>query len=479
MVRSFFVFILLFTFFTGCSTKEERVIHVDQPIKHELQPTTKKSLQPSLHVIAPSGATVKILNIKPKYYDGIELDAGNYLIEVSKKGYQKFTKWLQIDKPLTYKVELHKQLNIQTFNWKFDNQQFYTLYDKKTDLIWALPTPYVDYVEKYKPTEYLPKTIGVISKWPKINRAKFNTLIYSGNFREKGNSYLFSKNNSMVLYLQSKRDSQKQSYDSLSHLTLNGVKNSWDIPTLQDLQRNNPFKEYQQYYQVVWNKGNIVKMNLPLLYTYKAKDGYRTNGAFGYKKNKKLYNGVQSSYIKKLSHAQGISLITPVRKKSSEADAIVYDSSLSLDEKFAQLYKLIGSTTQTAKTLLGDPKFKDIRYNKKTGKLEAILYSTTNSFHKKIALKIKRKNFQDLKEKLLEERLIPVVKLSVKKGHLAYKSLTLQRNRIQEKEAYREAKRSENINFYREYIKRYPKAPEAKKLKALIEKEYRSKYTSL
>lgn len=283
----------------------------------------------------------------------------------------------------------------------------------------------------------------------------------------------------MVLYLQSKRDSQKQGFDSLSRLTLNGLNNSWSIPTLQDLQRNNPFKKYQQYYQVVWNKGNIVKMNLPLLYSYRAKDGYLTNGTLGYKKNKNLYNGAQSSYIKQLPHAQGISLITPVRKKSSDVDAIVYDSTLSIDEKFMQLYALLGSTTKTAKALLGDPKFKDIVYNKKTGKLEATLYSTTNNFHKKISLKTKQKNFLDLKEKLLEERLVPVIKLSVKNGHLRYKSFTLQPNRVQEIEAYREAKRSENINFYREYIKRYPKAPEAKKLKTLIEKEYKNKYTSL
>ncbi|MBL0717278.1 MAG: SUMF1/EgtB/PvdO family nonheme iron enzyme, partial [Desulfosarcina sp.] len=43
-----------------------------------------------------SGATIKVLNIGPKFYQGIELDAGTYKIKVSKRGYISKTEMVDI-----------------------------------------------------------------------------------------------------------------------------------------------------------------------------------------------------------------------------------------------------------------------------------------------------------------------------------------------------------------------------------------------
>lgn len=44
----------------------------------------------------PPGARVRILNIKPRYHDGIELTPGSYLIEVSNKGYVTEKRWIRV-----------------------------------------------------------------------------------------------------------------------------------------------------------------------------------------------------------------------------------------------------------------------------------------------------------------------------------------------------------------------------------------------
>lgn len=46
---------------------------------------------------SPDSARVRILNIKPKFYQGIVLEPGKYHIEVSAIGYKTHRKWIEID----------------------------------------------------------------------------------------------------------------------------------------------------------------------------------------------------------------------------------------------------------------------------------------------------------------------------------------------------------------------------------------------
>ncbi len=45
----------------------------------------------------PEDARVRILNIRPRYHDGIELKPGRYLIEVSKPGFRTVKRWIRLD----------------------------------------------------------------------------------------------------------------------------------------------------------------------------------------------------------------------------------------------------------------------------------------------------------------------------------------------------------------------------------------------
>ena len=59
----------------------------------------------------PSGATVKVLNITPKFYQGMKLDAGTYKIKVLKKGYISKTELIDIaaGKTVDLYMELEKE----------------------------------------------------------------------------------------------------------------------------------------------------------------------------------------------------------------------------------------------------------------------------------------------------------------------------------------------------------------------------------
>ncbi len=464
MLRNFLLSVgFIALFFHGCGSTNPAPKVVQKPLEQNVtKPTT-----PSLTVNAPQGATIKILNIKPKYYDGIELEDGNYLIEVSKQGYQTYKTWIEVNKPTTYDVVLKKLIDVPTFIWNYSDEQFYTLYDQKTDLIWALPSEYIDYVKQNEPQEFLPKTIGATSrKWPIISRTKFNTIIYSGN-----------KN--LTRYFRSKRDSYKEYFTSLDKLAINGVKSSWRVPKKEEIYKSNPFEPYQKYFQLIWNKGNLVKMNVPVVYTQTNKKGHIYTSALGYKRKNKLYNGAKSSYIQNLSYSNNVALVTPVRGKNSQIDAIVYDQDLSVSEKFSALHELLHSSKKAIKVLLGDPKLSKLYYDKKAKRLRGILSSTTNNFHTRFSVKTDPKNYEELKEKILDNRVVPVVRVELKNGELHYRYLTLKLNKVKKIEEYKEAKRSKNINFYREFIRLYPKTKEAKNLQKLIDQEYKSKYSSL
>ncbi|NMR26362.1 PEGA domain-containing protein [Pseudoalteromonas sp. NEC-BIFX-2020_015] len=91
---------------SGCATSSK----VEQPQKPIEQPTpvVEETISPiSLTVItSPEDALIRIMNIRPKYKAGIELDEGEYDVEVSKDGYLTYRRWITIDKKTILTIEL-------------------------------------------------------------------------------------------------------------------------------------------------------------------------------------------------------------------------------------------------------------------------------------------------------------------------------------------------------------------------------------
>ena len=70
---------------------------VKKGVVQEGQPQGPSKATLSLTVqTTPANAKVRVLNIKPKYYDGIELAPGSYHVEVSKGGYQTQRVWVEL-----------------------------------------------------------------------------------------------------------------------------------------------------------------------------------------------------------------------------------------------------------------------------------------------------------------------------------------------------------------------------------------------
>lgn len=63
---------------------------------------------PFLLDVKPKDATVKIMNIKPKYYEGMILSAGSYDIKVYRSGYHPQRTWINHD-GRKHKIELEQE----------------------------------------------------------------------------------------------------------------------------------------------------------------------------------------------------------------------------------------------------------------------------------------------------------------------------------------------------------------------------------
>jgi len=90
-------------------------------IKKELSKTKIKKSKVkyySLYTeVSPKKAKIRILNIKPKYKNGIKLKKGKYHVEISKNGYSTISKWIEIkNKNIKFKVKLKKkkQVNVNS-----------------------------------------------------------------------------------------------------------------------------------------------------------------------------------------------------------------------------------------------------------------------------------------------------------------------------------------------------------------------------
>jgi hypothetical protein len=84
--------------------------------RFSVQPETDTAEKGNLFVsTVPANARIRILNIKPKFRQGIELDPGKYLIEVSQTGYQAVKRWETLDtkEKKTLEIRLEKQKLLQ------------------------------------------------------------------------------------------------------------------------------------------------------------------------------------------------------------------------------------------------------------------------------------------------------------------------------------------------------------------------------
>ena len=81
---------------------------------------------------SPSNAKVSITNIKVRYYAGIQLSAGKYMLKVSKAGYFTKTGSVNLQSDLSIRINLKKKQNIKQVS--LNNSDIYI--DSQTSLMW-------------------------------------------------------------------------------------------------------------------------------------------------------------------------------------------------------------------------------------------------------------------------------------------------------------------------------------------------------
>ena len=392
----FFITFFFIVFLTACATQQKRVPKVMPKVVQEkkLEVKKKKASEYKLSIVTQKGARIRILNIKPKYYDGIVLKPGNYLIEVSKPGYLQKKKWIKLEDDLQMEMYLKKIQNpfdtsyfhyVKKVSWYNTDELFVPVYDKKNNLVWAFPKEYLWFVSNKHPKKPLKNTLLVEGlPWPKIVSAKLQTPIYTGYYRYKGRNFLFKNKNSFSICQGSKEIECKKNVASLKGLLLNGRQLEWRLPKETEILKNNPFKKYQKYFEISYKRNKKFKMNIPLLYTRLKKNRFYSNGALAYQYNNKtkLYDGLVLHSTNEeteaenihfaLNHAKNFALLLPVRKKKGFYDSIIFHPNLDAFEKFkalssALIKKRVKSTgvkassiaqemaTKAMKMLFGDP----------------------------------------------------------------------------------------------------------------------------
>lgn len=95
----------------GCKATENKQtddVVVTETVQEVVEEVVEVEALPTSLTIetAPTDARVRIMNIKPVYYDGIELAEGKYDVLVTKPGYKPKRMWIEVNKATFAEVEL-------------------------------------------------------------------------------------------------------------------------------------------------------------------------------------------------------------------------------------------------------------------------------------------------------------------------------------------------------------------------------------
>ncbi len=96
-------------------------------------------------------ATIRILNIKPKYSDGMWLSPGQYHIQITQPGYKTYEKWITVDNDITLNIQLKISISKAngTISWLKEEHLFST-----GDRIWYYAEDEAEKMNWQAATEY-------------------------------------------------------------------------------------------------------------------------------------------------------------------------------------------------------------------------------------------------------------------------------------------------------------------------------------
>jgi len=164
--------------------------------------------------VNPLNSRIRIMNIQPKYHDGILLKQGKYRINITKSGYKKYDKWINLnsDKQLTINLE---KVNISQQSYT-GNKPSYNFSDKQVSLAKEKCRDYSRTVNRYKRCvkkelkKFVPSTARDFNlKYPNIL-----PLSSKSNSSSKQQTTYVTKVNSSKPNMSNLSSSERQSIES-------------------------------------------------------------------------------------------------------------------------------------------------------------------------------------------------------------------------------------------------------------------------
>lgn len=280
-----------------------------------------------LSIDAPNGAKIQIVNLECEYTSDMWLPRGKYNIKATKNGLRTYENIINLDSDKSIKIEMPKDYLtlVEKIVWETKNEPFFQLYDQKTNLIWALQTSYVDYIDRYNPSI----TTEVIA-YPRRGLVKVKPISTIFEYRDK--LYLHPAD------FEVRGITKGKFLGNLSHFEIGLQTVKWDIPEFDTVETSNPFKKYQKYFRN-YELGYSC-YNIGIQTSYEKYFGLRYScGQPTYKdlkfiacKNNSFYNGILTEGID--GHYP---IVIPVRPLSTEYDTIIFDQRLSPINKLEKL----------------------------------------------------------------------------------------------------------------------------------------------
>lgn len=169
-----------------------------------------------LYINSPNSQTIKILNIKPKYEDGIWLKKGKYHIEISAKKHTTYQKWIELNQDTNLAVALKRKKNISVGSivWKKQTgikyiDGFYwqdQIVNKKNKMNWHEAKDYCEMlVIKNGRVDIDDFTLPTESELLLLSKSN-STLDYSGNICWSSSSDKEHTNFAKYVYINSKKN---------------------------------------------------------------------------------------------------------------------------------------------------------------------------------------------------------------------------------------------------------------------------------
>ncbi len=532
-----FVFVILLAILTGCSqpsvsvqtktASDQKSSIKKQSTKGQAAPAPK-SKKYVLYVSTTPKARVRIMNIRPKYHDGILLKKGRYRIVVDKKGYRRYDRWIKLSgdtklhvtlkalpkkgtatqKRVPKRVEARRSPVIE---WYSHNEPFSLVYDRKNVLVWALPSAYVDYVRRNHPHRVLKESVVTRRKGHlyEIESVKLDTIVYTGYFRDDhAKRERFSQNSSMHIYYASTkgRESTHHDFGSLAELRINGFYTGWRLPSFYEIMHNNPFAPYQRFFEIVdRSSGTEKRYNLPVLFVgkrhFKQQEGFGL--CYEYNPKSKLYNGAvltefsAKNRLEKLGLGYNLlysqKLLLPVRKANRPYDDIIYRSPMKLAKKLEHIaaqmqrayfkeYPHLQSKEhkeevahvmreQAMRMLCGDVKLSLLRYDETAKRLIGHWYASSCELEHSFSLPMKRSKAMRLLKEMRNPQRALMVRLKIdKNAKLQFLSLDMLSKRQRIKKGFEAAKVLDTKEAYSEFMREYPGNIYAKEAQKLLSK---------